>query len=595
MEKVITTISKELNNGYRHGFVLTQNIKDTIEIGTSSFNFSSALARCLTNTMKTENQSSTSMVYTLSGGIKLYQNGEIITDSSDARVSNFHGLTGLGGMLRLAATNTAELTQKLRDAGDVLPLLYPMMLQERSYLIIDNTEYITDCSGQGISGLSNRIIIDTLKNWSIDNNIRSKKSGFILLYSEIGHVNKELIEGDDGLMLIPVHYPNHTDRLEYLKAINQHNKTDDELNKMANMMTGFRRVEIREAYEQNYKDNDIARKKGEIILSRCGDMIEFIKSDFGLEKANAQPHVKKYLQDLKTAMLEDRKKSPRGILFVGVPGNGKSHICKAFAHDCGMNMLRFKNLRSSWYGESESRLETILDILPSLAPCIIFIDEVDQMLSSRSNSSHNSASDCGQTDARILGRLLDFMADNSHRGEILWIGATNRPDLMDIASIRRFDRVFPFMNPDKNVRKVLIDEIASNSNIPLDSSFNREDAANKCVNMSCDEIEKVLNKAYEKASFSNKVNISIDDFNYAITNYKHNYDPVMYELIALLSIRAANYWDDLPWFTCDGIIQGEFELPDYLEPIRKLSGKKENIIEYLEKREASLRGELLSR
>ncbi len=139
---------------------------------------------------------------------------------------------------------------------------------------------------------------------------------------------------------------------------------------------------------------------------------------------------------------------PAGVLFVGPPGTGKSLTAEALAHACdseGVHFVRMGDFRDMWVGQSERNFSRILRVLETFGRVIVFMDELDQ-----SEGGSRSGGDRHETSRRIFGQLLSFMGEDRHRGNILWIGATNRPDLLDPALVRpgRFDVALPFNLPD---------------------------------------------------------------------------------------------------------------------------------------------------
>lgn len=154
-----------------------------------------------------------------------------------------------------------------------------------------------------------------------------------------------------------------------------------------------------------------------------------------------------------------------GILFLGPPGTGKTLIAQAFANVCNTNFVKLGNFRSMWVGQSERNLSKALDLIRALSPVIVFMDEIDQ-----SEGSQGEAGD-GGVGKRIFSKLLQFMSDTSLRGKVLWIAASNRPDLIDAALKRagRFDMTIPFFLPDKQARKAIFKIHLQNSEIDISS------------------------------------------------------------------------------------------------------------------------------
>jgi len=590
MKRTLEQIRSEIEAGYRHAFVLTQNVHDAVWWDDGS-RASFAGGICL-ELSKTGPSGPSRCVanYGLTQGIRLYADGERVTGECEV-LHVFDQRTGLGDMVVRNVWTPADLQARLRDPAEVLPSLYPWLRMEESQnsLVIDSTEYVVPSDRLGARLLQERIVLETLERWARDTALRRCQGCLVLLCSRIGDVPADLIQGDGVFTVIPVEYPPRDERYRILCSLGL---TGENAERAANMTTGFRRVELEEVVCRAMEPEDIARLKARMITARCGDTLELVDSPHGLDRANAQPHVKRYLEALRDEILQDRTSAiiPMGLLFVGVPGNGKSHLARAFAHDCGMNMLRLKNIRSMWVGESERNLETVLDMLPSLAPSVVFLDEVDQLLGSRAQTV---AEDGGaRVDARLLGRLLEFMGDPNHRGDILWIVATNRPDLLDVAALRRFDRIFPFMNPTAEARTQLIGDLLFQLNIPVDADFDAAGAASAMTEFSCDEVEKVIRRSWEMARRDGLASVTTELVQQAADLYEHNYDPLMHELVALLSIQATNFRCDLPWFDENGDLLSR-DLPSFLRGLIDSSGRLDR--QSLSRRVTELRGLIRSR
>lgn len=144
--------------------------------------------------------------------------------------------------------------------------------------------------------------------------------------------------------------------------------------------------------------------------------------------------------------------------FTVTHNTGKSIMAEAVAQEAGVNAVRLRiggQIASKWQGEGERNLEKALRAIEGLAPTIVFIDEIDQAIS-RGNGGGN------EQNQRIFQRLLEFMSDTGHRGDIVFLAATNRPDLMDAALRRpgRFDKKIPFLVPDADERKAIFEVMA---------------------------------------------------------------------------------------------------------------------------------------
>ena len=126
-------------------------------------------------------------------------------------------------------------------------------------------------------------------------------------------------------------------------------------------------------------------------------------------------------------------KPSKGVLFYGPPGCGKTLMAKAVANECSSNFISIKGpeLLTMWFGESEANVRGIFDKARGAAPCVLFFDELDSVGTARGSSSGSS----GAGD-RVLNQLLTEMDGAGVKKNLFFIGATNRPDILDEALIR---------------------------------------------------------------------------------------------------------------------------------------------------------------
>lgn len=144
---------------------------------------------------------------------------------------------------------------------------------------------------------------------------------------------------------------------------------------------------------------------------------------------------------------------PKGVLLHGPPGCGKTLIAKAVANESAANfvVINGPEIMSKFYGESEQRLRQIFKDAGSKAPSIIFIDELDAIASKRADVT-------GEVERRVVAQLLALMDGMVSRGEVIVVGATNRPNAIDPALRRpgRFDREIEIGVPDRDGRKEIL-------------------------------------------------------------------------------------------------------------------------------------------
>jgi len=142
---------------------------------------------------------------------------------------------------------------------------------------------------------------------------------------------------------------------------------------------------------------------------------------------------------------------PRGILLYGPPGTGKTMLAKAVAKESEANFILVNgpNLLSKWVGESEKAVREIFRKARQTAPTIIFFDEIDALVPRRGAGGDTRGSEM------IVNQVLTEMDGLESLNDVVVIGATNRPDIVDPALLRqgRFDRIISVPVPDEKARE----------------------------------------------------------------------------------------------------------------------------------------------
>ena len=163
---------------------------------------------------------------------------------------------------------------------------------------------------------------------------------------------------------------------------------------------------------------------------------------------------------------------PKGVLMHGPPGTGKTLLAKAVANESDAHFIAINGpeIMSKYVGGSEERLRELFEEAEENAPSIIFIDEIDAIAPKREEVS-------GEVERRTVAQLLTLMDGLKSRGQVVVIGATNRPDALDTAIRRggRFDREIEIGVPDKDGRGEVLQ--IHTRGMPLDDKVDLEEMA----------------------------------------------------------------------------------------------------------------------
>ncbi|MEM4390347.1 MAG: CDC48 family AAA ATPase [Candidatus Diapherotrites archaeon] len=182
---------------------------------------------------------------------------------------------------------------------------------------------------------------------------------------------------------------------------------------------------------------------------------------------------------------------PRGVLLYGPPGCGKTAIAKAIANESEANFISVKGpeLISKWVGESEKGIRKVFQRARQVSPVVIFFDEIESIGERRGMSSYSGVND------RMVNQLLTELDGIEDLKGIVFLAATNRPDLIDPALLRpgRIDKLIMVPAPDKASRLAIL-KIHSQK-VPLDKSVSLEELAERTEGYSGADLEGLVREA----------------------------------------------------------------------------------------------------
>ena len=190
-------------------------------------------------------------------------------------------------------------------------------------------------------------------------------------------------------------------------------------------------------------------------------------------------------------------KPSKGVLFYGPPGCGKTLLAKAVANECSSNFISIKGpeLLTMWFGESEGNVREVFDKARGAAPCVLFFDELDSVGQARGSSM----GDAGGASDRVLNQLLTEMDGAGAKKNLFFIGATNRPDILDEALIRpgRLDQLIYIPLPDKPSRLCIFKANLRKS--PVAPNVNMDFCADLTDNFTGADITELCQRACKAA------------------------------------------------------------------------------------------------
>jgi len=215
-------------------------------------------------------------------------------------------------------------------------------------------------------------------------------------------------------------------------------------------------------------------------IGGVGDAIDKLKEGIELPLKNAEGFRRLGIRPAK------------GFLLYGPPGTGKTLLAKAVAKEAEANFISLKSsdLLSKWYGESEQQIAKLFARARAVAPCVVFIDEIDSLVPARGSGQGEP-----QVTGRVVNTILAEMDGLEELQSVIVIGATNRPTLMDPALLRpgRFDELVYVGTPDLEGRRHILG--IHTENMPLSSNVDLDEVASKTERFTGADLEDVVRRA----------------------------------------------------------------------------------------------------
>jgi transitional endoplasmic reticulum ATPase len=292
-----------------------------------------------------------------------------------------------------------------------------------------------------------------------------------LLAKNLEDIHADLRSSSSRVKSIKINPPNEASRSQYInwylarreKRGRPISLVDVQKDELARLTAGLTLRHIEDLLLLAAKEGGLARIaikafKDEIISSENSEVAEMLEplnggfADIGGMEKLKRWFAREIIQPVRLGELGD---VPKGVLLTGAPGVGKTYIIRALAREIGFNavQLNMENILGGIVGESEGKLKKFLSFCKQLAPVVVFLDELDQSdVSRRGNNSGNPVA------SNLFSAMLRTMGDATLQGKIIWMFASNRPDLIDSALKRsgRIDAIIPVRLPNESERRAIL-------------------------------------------------------------------------------------------------------------------------------------------
>lgn len=452
---------------------------------------------------------------------------------------------------RRALDGLSPLENLPSKPADVLPLLEALVTDpsQKVAVIIDFFETIVPMSDLSYMSDSDKATLVSMQRLGSDPRLLSSDNLMVLVTEHLSDVHRRVVSSAQ-LATLRIPLPDEASRAGFIDTEDK-SGVDCEMDDatLASITAGLSLIQLQSLFRRARQSKErilfstISSRKKEIIERECHGLVEFVEPGHTFDHVGGLEGLKADLMRVATAIKTgNTKRVPMGILFVGPMGTGKTYVAEAFAAESGLTCLKFKNFRQRWVGSTEGNLEKILDVVDGLGHVLLIIDEADRSMGSDSDGD-------GGTTSRVIARLKEFMSDTSHRGRVVMLMMTNRPDKLDADLKRpgRFDLKIPFFFPeDMGTRTAILGASARKNGIDLAPDVDLVPVAEATSGYSSAELELVMLAAGAIADDAGQASVTQADLVQATQDVIPSRDTRMLAYMELLAVFESSSRRMLP-------------------------------------------------
>ena len=471
------------------------------------------------------------------------------------------------------------------DPEQIFPMLDALLNKSsKILLIIDYIDsIIPSFGGASLVQARERLLAVGITKWARSNQIAKNNNMILLVCRNSRDVSEIALDRVFGSSQIRICKPDEEERGQvFVEAGIDRN----EAMVYGRLSAGFSFRDLRKVCDDlaginsDQVTDTIFHLKRKIFAAEYGDLIEIARARFGFEAIGGLEKLIAELRIVSQAMRLGRTvEVPMGILLLGPPGTGKTILAESMAKEAGVNFLKLLDIKEMWLGQSERNATLVYNALREYAPAVVFMDEIDQKQRQRGGFDGDSG-----VSANLFGKMLEFMSDSALRGRVLWVFASNRPDLLDPAFKRdgRCDMRVPVLHPNaKQLERIC--EVAFIQYPEMKSTVkNWAPHVQKCPGYNGATMIEVVRRAYVHAVRMGRSEMTDADMNWACNDYRpRQLDAEMIARMNLLSILECSSnallpdnWQDVEKEACNtlGIKVNGVSSEDKMADLSKLSG-----------------------
>lgn len=418
------------------------------------------------------------------------------------------------------------------------------------------------------------LFLDMFQGWAGDFDMRMKKHILLLVTQNIAQVHPSLVKQSE-IPTIEIPFPDYNERLEFIEhlinlPIPSPPPTDTQITKPVTLapefnveqlardtaglnLFGLHDVVLRAEEAQTAITPELTESyRRERVEIFSHGIVEVLNTSADLGGVRGMDHVIAVIRDVIAAMSEgDLRRVPRGLLFIGTPGTGRAMAAQLLAGHGNMALVRLRNIREIGaeyaYPNGEEHaydrnLKLAINFVQAVAPVVVLID-MDKAWVLRAGLQPSPQ---GST---MPIELLNAIDDPSLHGKVIWIGTSNRPDLMD-AIFRRdglFDYKLVFLPPTPAERAYILEKFFNDAQIAFQHiDFGKIGGDGFTDGLCSSHLYVIVQRSYNIAKRNNRQAVTETDLIEAAIDFVPEYSPEMNEFTALLALREANSRSMIP-------------------------------------------------
>ena len=428
--------------------------------------------------------------------------------------------------------------------------------------------------------------LEIVHRWGTDDRVRQGGNAVILIAHE--ESVSGLLTQSGAYKSLQVPLPERETRSEFIDLMidvddggGEEEILDDgfQAKEMARMTNGLRLRDIETLFRSRDGEPitrpNIQELKGETIRDMAGGLVEIAQPDRGFESIVGMESVKAYFHRLQEQWQGQAAETMSDkLILAGVPGQGKSYLCRSLAKEMELPLLIIRNLHGRYVGESEANMERVLSVVDTMSPCIVIIEELDQW--GIGQRSSGPTGDSGTT-SRMTQRFWEELGDSRKRGNVLWIATSNRPDLLDAAMLDRFQVVIPFIHPTPPQVADLLEGLADQLGRELADDVDPTEIS-QYPNLrlpTVRNLREIMSKAARNADMeAGEVSATVHQrhLSAAARDYVITYDRAQHVHIALTAIQMTPFRSLYPWMDASGKRREDVGIPQYLDDLVREDG-----------------------